>query len=692
MQKNTDQQYLEDIESKIQALEENISVLQEIQDRLYKIISQSSEGIAVIDENGIMIEWNQSLEEITGITANEVVGQPYWHFQSLLLPEEQRTPEAIAQFMSAMENLLLSGEAPWLKEQLVHEYSHPDGSKRFVQGAVFPIKTDRGFMLGRTVRDISAQIETESALEESEQKYRFMAENISDVIWIFNLSREKFTYISPSVYKLRGFSVEEALNQGINESLTPQSAERVEKLISGRLERYLEDPNSPRSYLDVLQQPCKNGDVIWIETSTQFRYNQHRDIELIGVSRDITERKQVEEQMRNRAQELAALNQFSMKISRSLSIEHVTSQAVQGALEATQAKVAYLLLRDGEDLIPVHSVHSQDEQTVREFPAHKLSACLCSIAAVEQHAIFSADIHNDPRCTRDGSNKEGIKSIAALPLFRGDDVFGVLGLGSEEYRDFASQSEFLETLAGEVATGLQNALLFEAEAQRRVEAESLRQATIALTASLDLQHVLEGILDGLAAVVPYDSASVYMMEVDSQQIIAGRGYPHPEKLIGKAFPRDDVFTEQVTKDLQPIIMADVTQVPEFNSWGDVDYIRGWMVIPLVVRDELIGRLSIDSRLENHYDETHAELALAFANQAAVAIDNAHLFQQTQEHAKLLEDRVKERTAELQKVINLMAGREVRMAELKKVIKKLRAQIELAGMTPDADDPLLGSTR
>jgi PAS domain S-box-containing protein len=63
-------------------------------------------------------------------------------------------------------------------------------------------------------------------------------------------------------------------------------------------------------------------------------------------------------------------------------------------------------------------------------------------------------------------------------------------------------------------------------------------------------------------------------------------------------------------------------------------------------------------------------------------------QELEEHRQHLEDRVKERTAELQKTINLMAGREVRMAGLKKAIKKLRAQLEEAGMTPVADDPLL----
>lgn len=402
---------------------------------------------------------------------------------------------------------------------------------------------------------------------------------------------------------------------------------------------------------------------------------------------EITHRKQAEKALRQRAQELTALNKISTQISRSLSLEQVIPEAVQGALEATDATTAFLLMRKGDDLVPLQVVFGDPTREVLEFPMHKLGACLCGLAVAEERAIYSDDIDKDPRCTWDECKEVGLRSAAALPLFSGDDIIAVLGLGADTVRDFESQAEFLETISNEVASGLQNAILFDAEAQRRSEAESLRNATAFLTASLELKDVLEEILDGLAEVIPYDSASIFMFEADSQRVIAGRGYPDPDQLLGRIFPLDDCYTPKVIETQQPLILPNASDDADFRRWGGVDYIRGWMVIPLVVRDEVIGRLSVDSRTVNAYNQIHADMALAFANQAAIAIDNARLFEQTQIHADQLEERVQERTAELQQVINLMAGREVRMAGLKKAIKKLRAQIKEAGMTPVADDPL-----
>ncbi len=527
--------------------------------------------------------------------------------------------------------------------------------------------------------------ETKHTLQENEAKYRLITENLQDVVWRMDLETV-FTYVSSSVEKIFGYKVEEVVGKPIKEIFTPESYEQAMAAFLGRV--HSDDPTVRRI---AVEYDCvkKDGTVFPVEISSAIECDENgKPIAVVGVTRDISNRKQAEAMIRIRAQELAALNAVSTQISRSLFLEPVISEAVRGVLEATQASATFLLMRDGEDLIPVEIAFSDPSRKFDDFPTHKLGACLCGMAVSERKAIYSADIYNDTRCTWDECKEAGLKSTTALPLFRGDEIFAVLGLGADSERDFEAQAEFLETLSSEVANGLQNALLYEAESKRRLEAESLRRATVAMTASLDLQQVLEGILDGLATVVPYDSVSVFMFEEDGQRIVAGRGYTNPDKLMGQIFPRNDAFTPEIVETRQPQIFADANEFPRFGDWGGVDYIRGWMVIPLVVRDEVIGRLSVDSRTPNAFDNTHAELALAFANQAAIAIDNARMFKETQEHADQLEERVEERTAELRQMINFMAGREVRMADLKKVIEKLRAQIKVAGMTPVADDPLL----
>ena len=113
-----------------------------------------------------------------------------------------------------------------------------------------------------------------------------------------------------------------------------------------------------------------------------------------------------------------------------------------------------------------------------------------------------------------------------------------------------------------------------------------------------------------------------------------------------------------------------------------------MGVPLLVRDELIGFLTLDSHDDDAlYSTKDIELAMPFALQAAQAIYNARLYERVIEDANEMEKRVQKRTEELQNFVDLTVGRELRMAELKRVIDRLRNQLIEAGQVPVADDPL-----
>jgi signal transduction histidine kinase len=94
--------------------------------------------------------------------------------------------------------------------------------------------------------------------------------------------------------------------------------------------------------------------------------------------------------------------------------------------------------------------------------------CLCGLAALKNEPIYSIDIFCDPRCTWEECKKAGLRSFAALPLYSRGQAIGVLGVASGTERDFEEQSDFLETLAGQVAIALQNALLYK-QVERHAE-------------------------------------------------------------------------------------------------------------------------------------------------------------------------------------------------------------------------------
>jgi PAS domain S-box-containing protein len=148
-------------------------------------------------------------------------------------------------------------------------------------------------------RGITERKHAAEMLQQSREMYRLLAENISDVIWIFDVDEDRTRYISPSVERLRGYTADEVMENNISMALTPAALQHVQNAMSSRIKEF--QNGHQFSYVDELEQPCKDGSTVWVEVTTNIHVNEvNGHIEIYGVSRDITERRQLQEQDRNR--------------------------------------------------------------------------------------------------------------------------------------------------------------------------------------------------------------------------------------------------------------------------------------------------------------------------------------------------------------------------------------------------------
>ena len=216
------------------------------------------------------------------------------------------------------------------------------------------------------------------------------------------------------------------------------------------------------------------------------------------------------------------------------------------------------------------------------------------------------------------------------------------------------------------------------ELQRaRERAETLLAVTQMLGKTLSLTDTFETILAELQKVVPYDSCSIQVVHGSRLVIVSGRGFEDSRKMVGVGFDLDDETNPgiQVVRSKQPQVFADVSHHPHFASQlHGGGRIRGWLCVPMIVSDRLIGVISVDKFEPDFYDEGLAELATAFAAQAAMAIENARLLE-TERAAREQADTLRAAAQSLSSTLEVPEVFDLILAELRKVVPYRTASVQ-----------------
>ncbi len=331
------------------------------------------------------------------------------------------------------------------------------------------------------------------------------------------------------------------------------------------------------------------------------------------------------EDTRERAENLSALYEISKEINTTLELERILEVICEEAKRATGAILADVALVDFEEWVwEVKAIRGYAE----EWKGRKVS--------LDEGVHGRVARTGEPALIPDVSQAENyiagapqVRSELAVPIVQDDRVVGVINLEHTEPNAFDEEDlRFVQALAEQAAIAIGKAELYEAERKRREMAEALREATMALSSTLDRNQILGRILEQLKKVVDYDSASLQLLVGDRLVIIAGRGFPDIGKVKGLSFPLSgDNPNRHVIESRQPLILADAPTAYSTFRREPHAHIRSWLGVPLMFKDKVVGMITLDKTIPGYYDEEDARLAAAFANQAAIAIENAKLYEE-----------------------------------------------------------------
>ncbi len=256
------------------------------------LFERSRDGIVILDEDGKVIEANPAFARMLGYSPDELAGLHVWDWNDLFPPDQ------IREMLRAIDE---NGD------QFETRHRRKDGTvydvEVSVNGAIFS-----GQKLVLCVcRDITARKKAEEDLQQSEERYRFLADNASDVIWVYSLTERRYTYVSPAATRLYGCTLEEARNASLSDHLPPESLAIVQRVI---VEIEQSDTHSPKRYSLGAEQVRKDGTRFWADISVSvIRDEKGQPVSVVGITRDVTARKLAEaklEQVNDELRRLAA--------------------------------------------------------------------------------------------------------------------------------------------------------------------------------------------------------------------------------------------------------------------------------------------------------------------------------------------------------------------------------------------------
>ena len=434
--------------------------LRESEARYRDLFENSPIGIYRTTPDGRILAANPALVRLLG----------YDSFEALAQRNLETDPTAVQDRIAFKQQIERDGEMAG-REGV---WRRRTGDRIEVRENARLIRADEGQPLyyDGTVEDITEYLRAAEALRESEEKYRFMTENSSDVIW--HLDRHYcFDYISPADEHLRNFTREEVLGTTLWSWLKPASVEYVKQMNAQRLadEQTRTRPATNRYELEII---CKDGRWLWMEINVTVHYDQNGElVGYHGIARDITARKQAEAEIARLYQaeqaqrQLAeALRDTAAQLTNTLNLDEVLDRVLDNVGRVVPHQGAHVILLDNG---VVHLTRTRGLEALNplDLSAHLSPADLPALRVLTETGQPYV-IHDALAYTEWGQlpHTPQLRAVLGVPVRFKQQLLGFLILMSDTPGYFTpTHAERLQTFADQAAIAIENARLYLAERQ-----------------------------------------------------------------------------------------------------------------------------------------------------------------------------------------------------------------------------------
>lgn len=529
---------------------------------------------------------------------------------------------------------------------------------------------------------LSAAIQREkadSAVQESERIYRQAIEAAGAVPYYRDYVKDQYLFMGKGIEKILGYTPEE---------FTPHLLGQIVKdfYLLGEGEGLPIDEAMHRSRSGLMKEwkmdalmLTHNGEERWISDSAIELFNEDElSFASVGILQDITERKMIEVNLRKHESLMEAVTFAAEQFLKNPYWRGKIDLVLERLGKEFNASHAYLFQnyqgQGGEVLSSIiyewtapGLVSDLNNPEFQDRPIHSAGIeRLDEILDRGEPLVGSASIFNEPE--REYLRSIQIKALLEIRIVVNGEQWGTLGVDDvKSEREWSSMEvDVIRVAAGVLGAAIERQLIDDTlineldtrknlirELERRnAESETLRETTEIITSTLDISAAVEQILQQLKRVVQYDSASVWLFEGNLAYQIGSDGLPGEASNIKKhVISRDEPDFPLWQEGTPYVLLHDIQEQFEKFRKPPLNYIHSWLAIPLKVRGIFTGFISLDGKQVGQFTDHDAGLALNYANQVAIALDNARLFSDLQtelsERKKLINE-LEDKNSELER--------------------------------------------
>ncbi len=479
--------------------------------------------------------------------------------------------------------------------------------------------------------DVTEQKESETALIESEQRYREIFDNANDLIYTHDLEGN-FTSLNHTGEELTGYSKSEAMSMNFAQVVVPDQVELARQM----LKRKLDNQDVATVYeLDILS---KNNRRITLEMSTRLIYRDGKPLGVQGIGRDITERKRAEAELMRRNHELGALNQISHELSKlgePCEIANLIHSMIGTVIDNRNLYVALYDEQQDEVSFPAYTINGQPYHS----PTRKFGFGLTEhVIRTKGQLYIERDL--DSELLKLGLQLSGRSAQCWLgvPMMVGQKVVGVIT--TQDYEKPAAYDEghieLLRTIASHAAIVMENARLYGKMKQHADRVALSNRISQAIRCTLDVSEVLETAVRELGTHLNVDRCSLFMKDERAGRVTNVAEYHRPEvgpaahvldvsqvNLLTAAMKRHGALAFHDAAGDESIRDLYVGMLKHFN-------VKSIMYIGVTVGDELLGAFALSTTTSlRKWSEADIEVAKSVADHTGIAIRQARLYQKAE---------------------------------------------------------------